>query len=57
MVFYCVFFRHGLARTDYHIAFDPKLCFKGILNEMQEALVAASAASATEQVKTGKYST
>ena len=31
-------FRHGLSRTDYHIVFDTKLCFREIIQKKQAQL-------------------
>jgi len=30
--------KHGLARTDYHILYDPKLCFREIANQFMATL-------------------
>ena len=30
--------KHGLARTDYHILYDPKLCFRDIANKYMAQL-------------------
>jgi len=37
--------RHGLARTDYHILYDPKLAFREIVMAKMAQAKAASAAA------------